>query len=465
MNDSNTSNYSNSQKLDLLSLARGIYELLSINKEIESEDEIFSDEVYIEIISKIIPDIQEEISPGNTPEEKVETIQMLLSILSNLVEANLSKINAKKIVIDHDKDSAKNFLELLLELINAIINNGGEDLEEDDENFMDKHNISDGNMNKKKMKSNSFDEDKNFNKEEEINIDDLESLKLSKDKKNDKNKKNEKEKKENEESEEMKIEGNYILDKEKSQSEENLIFDKENIEENKSNSKVMNVSHITDDIKDEKKELEIEDNNNISNDVEIEKDNKDNNNENNKELNSNKKIYDIPALLDNQEEKEISKKSIENDFNNQYIDNDEEEISKKNNKYNFQPSEDDLSSNTLKESAYSVPAPYNKPLLTNNSSEIYGDSILKKEKEKEEKNKIKNKKEEKEEKDEDDFDLNYNDELDEKDLNLNLDKNSNTSLLNSNISLHSKKSKKSNKMNDSKLQNSSNKKGSSKKKR
>ena len=459
MNDSNTSNHSNSQKLDLLTLARGIYELLSINKEIESEDELFSDEVYIEIISKIIPDIQEEISPGNTPDEKVETIQMLLSILSNLVEANLSKINAKKIVIDHDKNSAKNFLELLLELINAIINNEGEELEEDDENFMDRHNISDGNMNKKKIKSNSFDEDKNFNKEEEINIDDLESLKLSKDKKKDKNKKNEKEKIQNEESEEMKIEGNYILDKEKSQSEENLLFDKENIEENKSNSKVMNVSHITDNIKDEKKELEIEDNNNISNNIEIEKDN----NENDNELNSNKKLYDIPALLDNPNEKEKSKKSIENEFNNQYIDNDDEEISKKNNKYNFQPSEDDLSSNNLKESAYSVPAPYNKPLLTNNSSEIYNDSMLKKEKEIE-KNKIKNKKEEKGEKDEDDFDLNYNDELDEKDLNLNLDKNSNTSLLNSNISLHSKKSKKSNKINDSKIQNSSNKKGSSKKK-
>ena len=464
MDDSDMSNHSNSQKYDLLSLARGIYELLSINKEIESEDELFSDEVYIEIISKIIPDIQEEISPGTTPDEKVETIQMLLSILSNLVEANLSKINAKKIVIDHDKNSAKNFLELLLELINAIINNGGEELEDDDENIMDRHNISDGNMNKKKLKSNSFDEDKNFNKEQEINIDDLESLKLSKDKKNDKNKKSEKEKNDNEESEEMKIEDKFILDKEKSQSEENLIYDKDNnLEENKSNSKVMNVSHITDDIKDEKKELEIEDNNNISNNIEIEKDINDNNNENDDELNSNKKLYDIPALLDNQDEKEKSKKSIENDFNNQYLDNDEEEISKKNHKYNFQPSDDDLSSNNLKESAYSVPAPFNKPLLTNNSSEIYGDSMLKKEKEKE-KNKIKNKKEEKEEKDEDDFDLNYNDELDEKDLNLNLDKNSNTSLLNSNISLHSKKSKKSNKINDSKLQNSSNKKGSSKKK-
>ena len=149
MDDSDMSNHSNSQKYDLLSLARGIYELLSINKEIESEDELFSDEVYIEIISKIIPDIQEEISPGTTPDEKVETIQMLLSILSNLVEANLSKINAKKIVIDHDKNSAKNFLELLLELINAIINNGGEELEDDDENIMDRHNISDGNMNKK----------------------------------------------------------------------------------------------------------------------------------------------------------------------------------------------------------------------------------------------------------------------------------------------------------------------------
>ena len=108
MNDSNS--LSKSQNIDILSLARGIYELLNINKEIESEDELFSDEVYIEIITKIIPDIQDEISPGSTPEEKVETIKMLLSLLGNLVEANLSTINAKKIVLEHDKESAKNFL-------------------------------------------------------------------------------------------------------------------------------------------------------------------------------------------------------------------------------------------------------------------------------------------------------------------------------------------------------------------
>ena len=472
MNDSNSLSNGESQNLDILSLARGIYELLSINKEIESEDELFSDEVYIEIITKIIPDIQDEISPGSTPEEKVEIIKMLLSLLGNLVEANLSKINPKKLVLEHDKDSAKNFLELLLELIQAIINNGGEELEDDDDNSMgNRGNISDGNIKKKKTKADSFD------KEEEVNMDDLESLKLSRDKKNDKKNKNE-----NEESEEMKIDGNFMLDKEKSQSEKNIIFDLENNEGNnevnKSNSKVMNVSHISDDIKDEKKE-DLENNkNNISNkdkdnnidnnDIEndIVNDN-DNDNDKDDKLNSNKK-YDIPALLEGEgeaeehDDKDKNKKSTE-DFN--YIDNDDEDISKKEikfeeNKYNFQGSDDDLSSNNVKDSAYSVPQPYNKFVLTNNnSSEEYGDSILKKEKQKE---KAKDKK--KKEEEEDDIDLNYNDELDEKDLNLNIDKNSNTSLLNSNISLHSKKSKKSNRIDDSKFQDSSNKKGSSKKK-
>ena len=468
MNDSNSLSNGESQNIDILSLARGIYELLSINKEIESEDELFSDEVYIEIITKIIPDIQDEISPGSTPEEKVEIIKMLLSLLGNLVEANLSKINPKKLVLEHDKDSAKNFLELLLELIQAIINNGGEELEDEDDNSMDmRGNISDGNIKKKKTKADSFD------KEEEVNIDDLESLKLSRDKKNEKKNKNE-----NEESEEMKIDGNFILDKEKSQSEKNIIFDLENNEDNnevnKSNSKVMNVSHITDDIKDEKKE-DLENNkNNISN---KDKDNNidnndiendiinDNDNDNDDKLNSNKK-YDIPALLEGEgeaeehDDKDKNKKSTE-DFN--YIDNDDDlskkEIKLEENKYNFQGSEDDLSSNNVKDSAYSVPQPFNKFVLTNNnSSEEYGDSILKKDKQKE---KAKNKKKKEEE---DDIDLNYNDELEEKDLNLNIDKNSNTSLLNSNISLHSKKSKKSNRIDDSKFQDSSNKKGSSKKK-
>ena len=190
MNDSNNSNQSNSQNIDNFTLAKGIYELLGINKELEKEEDLYSDEVYIEIITKIIPDIQEEISPGNTLEEKVEVIKILLSLLGNLVEANLSIIDAKKIVIDHDKESVKNFLELLLQLINAIINNNGEEeLEEDEEHTMNTdNNKSERDINisehQREIKHKSFDEDKklkDFNNEEEI--DDLESLKLSRDQK------------------------------------------------------------------------------------------------------------------------------------------------------------------------------------------------------------------------------------------------------------------------------------------
>ena len=149
MDDSNSLNQI-IQKGDILSLANSIYSLLNINKEIESEDELFSDEVYIEIISIFIPDLQDEISPGNTPEEKVETINMLLSLLSKLIETNISEIDAEKIVLEHDKENVKNFLELLLGLINSLVN--CEEEIEDEQDFMNKHNISDGNLNKKKIK-------------------------------------------------------------------------------------------------------------------------------------------------------------------------------------------------------------------------------------------------------------------------------------------------------------------------
>ena len=417
MDDSNSMNQ-DIPKNSLLTIVNTIYSLLSINKEIKEEDALYSDEIYIEIISSLIPDLQDEITPGQTPEEKVEIIKNLLSLLNNLIEANLSDIDAEKLILEHDKESAKNFLELLLELISTLMNAGEEEVEEDEDNILGKHNISDGNINNKKVKSTSFEGNKKYNKEDEINIDNLESLKMSLDKKSE-NKKTENNK--NEESEEMKIDGGYFgLDKEKSQSEENLIYNKEKNEDNKSNSKIMNISHISDDIKDKK--IEIED-----------------------ELNSNKKSYEIPALLEG-EEKDTNKKNLEKEFDNDEEENSPNKIKYEENKFNLQNSEDDLSSNNLKEYAYSVPNPYNKPLLSNNnSSEDYGES-----------RKDKNKKK----KEDDDIDLNYNDELDIKDIN----KNSNTSLINSNISLHSKKSKNSNRVNDSKLQESSNKNTSSKKK-
>ena len=104
MDDSNSSNQINTS--DLLALANEICNVLNINKEIESEKELFSDEVYIRIISNLI---LEEIKPGNTPEKKVENINLLLSKLSKLIGADLSEINAEKIIIEKDKESVKHF--------------------------------------------------------------------------------------------------------------------------------------------------------------------------------------------------------------------------------------------------------------------------------------------------------------------------------------------------------------------
>ena len=422
MKDSNSSNQSSLKKDDILTLANTIYSCLGIDKEIESEDELYSDEVYIEIISVLIPDLQEEISPGTTPEEKVDIIKVLLSLLGKLIEADFSIINPKKLIMSKDKKSAQNFLELLLELINTLMN-VGEEMEDDDE--LGKQNKSYEYSNKKKLKSNSFEKEgqHKFNKDDEINIDDIESLKLSQDKKSGK-KSNKKDKNE---SEEIKIE----LDKEKSQSGEDMLLDKEKDEpEEEKNNKIKNISK---DNSEEKKNGEEDD---------------DDLNKNN--LNSNKKSYDIPALLEEDEkEKKEKKKKIKNEFNNDDYDNEEEdEYSSKKNKYNFQGSDEDLSSNNF---ANSVPRPFNMPSLTNNNSSMeYGESLLKKGKEKEKYNK----------EEDEDIDYNYNEEVEEKNLN----KNSNTnSLANSNISLHSKKSKKSNKIVDSKLEESSHKKISSKK--
>ena len=167
MDDSNSMNQ-DIPKNSLLTIVNTIYSLLSINKEIKDEEALYSDEIYIEIISSLIPDLQDEITPGKTPEEKVEIIKNLLSLLNNLIEANLSDIDAEQLILEHDKESAKNFLELLLELITTLMNAGEEEVEEDEDNILGKHNISDGNINNKKVKSTSFEENKKYNKEEEL---------------------------------------------------------------------------------------------------------------------------------------------------------------------------------------------------------------------------------------------------------------------------------------------------------
>ena len=379
---------------DLINIANTIYTLLRQEKEIKSEEELFSDKIYLEIISILLPNIQGEITPGKTPEEKIETIELLLSLLDKLLEANLD-IDPKKIILEHDKESAKNFLEILLEVTTSLLNSGAE-FEEDEDDFEEKKmNISDPRI--------------KYNNEESV-----ESLRLGKDKKKEKSEKKSSNKKKKEEKNDL-----NIFDKEKSQSGENLIYDKDNIDLDidNINEEKKNNSEIDDEII---RKNTDEENINITND-------------NNEIINSEKKTYDIPGLLQDDLEKSKSNKISNNSNNksksNMEIDNEneleEEEYNIRKNKYDFgnlNNSEDDNSSINNK-LANSVPQPMDKPMLTNNnSSEDYID--------------LRKNQKSKEKKDDDDFDYNYNDELDEKN---NSNSNSNTS--NMNISLHSKKTK------------------------
>ena len=135
----------------------------------------------------------------NTPEEKIENINLLLSLLNKLFDTELD-IDPKKIVIEKDKESAKILLELLLDVTTTLLNSGAEFEEEEDEFEERKMNISDPGM--------------------KYNEESVESLRLGKDKKKEKKTKKE---------DNMNIKG---LDKEKSQSGENLIYDKDDKDNN-----------------------------------------------------------------------------------------------------------------------------------------------------------------------------------------------------------------------------------------
>ncbi len=363
---------------DLVNIANAIYSILAQEKEVQSEEELFSDEVYIDMIGTLLQNIKGEITPGKTPEEKIENINLLLSLLYKIFGREF-EIDARKIVIEKDKDSAKTLLVFLFTLLNS----GAEFEEEEDEVEKRKMNISDPGM--------------------KYNEESVESLRLGKDKKKDKKMKKE---------DNMNIKG---LDKEKSQSGENLIYDKDDIdldnindnEEKKNNSEI----EVDDEII---RKNTDEENINLTN-------------ENDNEINSEKKTYDIPGLLEGEIEKSKSKSKsnieLDNDNDNDNDNEEEEEFNIQKNKFNLGNMSDDDNSSINNKLANSVPQPMDKPMLTNNnSSEDFID--------------LRKNQKSKEKKDEDDFDYNYNDELEEKN---NSNSNSNTS--NMNISLHSKKSK------------------------
>ena len=208
---------SNDQEVDLVELANNILAIFNSSAKIESEEDLFSDEFYISIFSILLQDEELQLEPGKTAEEKVENLKGLLDYLSNVLEIDLSKIDAKDIIVKHNKESAKELLELLSSIIQTLIKAnleqmGDEDIELEDDTHLGGHSLNDNKLNLSEKKAS---EKMRIDKDEEINLENLESLRLGKDKDKDKDK----EKKKAEEKKETDKEEEKILTEEKKETE------------------------------------------------------------------------------------------------------------------------------------------------------------------------------------------------------------------------------------------------------
>lgn len=139
----------------LLSIANNILDLLDYSSELENEEDLFLDDFYIAIVSNLVSDRQFNIVPGKTKEEKVKSLDSLIQFLSKIIEMDFSQISAHGIIYDHDRVSTKCLLELIEELVKALIEQGQNQEEGENEEPSEKtensqeirnQNISDGNL-------------------------------------------------------------------------------------------------------------------------------------------------------------------------------------------------------------------------------------------------------------------------------------------------------------------------------
>lgn len=76
-----------------------------------------SDEFYVTVIGNIVPEKTMDITPGETVDEKADSLEQLVNFLSGIVEMDLTHIDGRRIIYERDSVSAKHLLELILELI------------------------------------------------------------------------------------------------------------------------------------------------------------------------------------------------------------------------------------------------------------------------------------------------------------------------------------------------------------
>ena len=344
---------------EILKIANNILHLLDYSQKLTDEEILFSDEFYISILTNLLTEQNKELIPGQTPEQKVKSLKNLIRTLSDIIEIDLSQINAEGIIMNHDKESAKSLLELIEELIKTLINSNTIEAKEE-------------NNNKK-----SGEEENEYESEELINENDINSvnikklrerMKLSDDIDNEENE-NSSYKRKYAELEDGIDNLNDNFEEEEKENENksmNINYNSED-KNNESGSRVMNVSHISEMEKNKIQELSSskeknKKNKKIKDIIELEENNPSSKKSNTK---TNKKKYEeIPNLLINK-----IKKDTDNN-NNIEKENDEESI-----KYNnYLESNSNMGeSNLYGEENYnvpqSVPRAYNKLHLSNDSNE------------------------------------------------------------------------------------------------
>ena len=154
---------------DLLNTANNILSLLNSSQKLENEEDLFLDDFYVSIIGSLLSDVQPEITPGNTIQEKAKVMDKLVQSLSKAIEVDLPHINGSGIVLNHDKVSAKNLLDVISELIKTIIDNNLEEVEEEKNEENEKY------FSEQKMKEENKKQDLNKKIEEyQISDNDIE---------------------------------------------------------------------------------------------------------------------------------------------------------------------------------------------------------------------------------------------------------------------------------------------------
>ena len=315
---------SNNPEGELLEIANNILSIFNASNKIENEEDLFSDEFYIQIISILMNDEELQIEPGKTPEEKVENLRELLEVLSKMLEVDLSSIDVKAIILKHDRESTRDLLELCFSLIQNIIKAnleqmGEEDIELDD-NQLDTHSLNENKLNLSETKES---EKMRINKDEEINLENLESLRLGKDKDKDKSKNEKKETEEDkkEKEEEKKIEDSSNKKDEINDDEKDLDIKNSTNKKQKKNEDDDDEEYIPKSFNKQIDKEEGDEDDNISNlkekeiaDMNLFNDSNDlkaNHISDSEKNSSKKKSNEIPNLLDAEEN---SAKKIKNQF-------------------------------------------------------------------------------------------------------------------------------------------------------